>query len=110
MLRSFSYAAYAGLHAFTSGRPDAARVEPWACAWQTWVASAFLRAYLQTAQGATFLPSSPAAAERLLDALAIDKALYELEYELNNRPEWVRIPLWGILPLIRTKEMDSTRA
>ena len=63
--------------------------------------AAFLRSYRQTAEGATFLPSRPEQLQTLLEAFLLDKALYELKYELNNRPAWVRIPLHGILDLAR---------
>ena len=101
MLRSFSYAAYAGLFAHAAARPDEfARLEPWARIWQTWTCGAFLRAYLTGTQGALFLPADPTQREMLLRFFMLDKALYELNYELNNRPDWVRIPLWGIFDLL----------
>ena len=59
----------------------------------------FLRAYRNTAQSAAFLPSSDDGFRKLLAIFLLDKALYELSYELNNRPTWVRIPLMGILSL-----------
>jgi maltose alpha-D-glucosyltransferase/alpha-amylase len=59
----------------------------------------FLRAYRNAAQGAEFLPSNDDGFRKLLAVLLLDKALYELSYELNNRPAWVRIPLIGILSL-----------
>jgi maltose alpha-D-glucosyltransferase/alpha-amylase len=59
----------------------------------------FLRAYLQTAGGAPFLPPAHEDLRRLLGVYVLGKALYELSYELDNRPAWVRIPLMGILSL-----------
>ena len=104
MLRSFSYAAYAGLFIATANLPaDFARLEPWARLWERWCASAFLRGYLETAGAASFLPAGTAELERLLEAFVLDKALYEAQYELNNRPDWLRIPLWGMLPLVRDR-------
>jgi maltose alpha-D-glucosyltransferase/alpha-amylase len=101
MLRSFSYAAYAGLFAHASARPDEfARLEPWTRIWQTWASGAFLRGYLEGTDGALFLPADPVQREALLRFFMLDKALYELNYELNNRPDWVRIPLWGIFDLL----------
>jgi maltose alpha-D-glucosyltransferase/alpha-amylase len=100
MLRSFNYAAYAGLFAFTHDRPgDFERLEPWADFWQRWASAAFLRAYRATAAAAPFLPAEPRTFAALLDAFLLAKALYELVYELNNRPDWVRIPLRGLLSL-----------
>jgi predicted trehalose synthase len=63
------------------------------------MAAEFLRAYRNTAAEARFLPSSNDGFRRLLAVFLLDKALYELSYELNNRPAWVRIPLIGILSL-----------
>jgi maltose alpha-D-glucosyltransferase/alpha-amylase len=97
MLRSFHYAAYAGLFAFTRDRPDDfGRLEPWAALWYQWASAAFLAAYCETVGGAGLLPAEPEAFAALLDAFMLEKAFYELAYELNNRPDWVRIPLSGI--------------
>jgi maltose alpha-D-glucosyltransferase/alpha-amylase len=99
MLRSFSYAALTALGAATQTRPeDARRLSPWAEFWERWVGAAFLRAYLIATRGAAFLPA-PRDLDVLLRAYVLDKALYELAYELNNRPSWVHIPLAGVLQL-----------
>jgi len=100
MLRSFSYAAYATLINFTARRPeDLGRLIPWARLWERSVSAEFLRAYRTASQESNHVPSEPAAFRRLLDAYLLDKALYELLYEMNNRPTWVRIPVEGILAL-----------
>jgi maltose alpha-D-glucosyltransferase/alpha-amylase len=100
MLRSFSYAAYSTLINYTARRPeDLDRLEPWAQLWDKSVSAEFLRAYRETAQDAGFLPVAREDFAKLLDAYLFDKSLYELLYELNNRPQWVRIPLMGILSL-----------
>ncbi|HXW08425.1 MAG TPA: maltose alpha-D-glucosyltransferase [Vicinamibacterales bacterium] len=102
MLRSLSYAAHAALFAHASGRPaDRPRLDQWARIWQSWSTAAFLRAYLETAESALFVPSEPTQRDELLRFFVLDKALYELNYELNNRPEWAHIPLWGILDLMQ---------
>jgi maltose alpha-D-glucosyltransferase / alpha-amylase len=103
MLRSFSYAAYAGLNAFAQRRPDAAKnLEPWARLWQNAVSGEYLRAYRRSIAeaGSNIIPGT-AHAQALLDAYLLEKSLYELLYELDNRPAWVRIPLAGILTLSR---------
>ena len=69
-------------------------------AWSRAARSAFLDRYLATATGAAFLPAAPHDRDALLDAFTIEKALYEIAYELNNRPDWVRIPLRGVLELL----------
>jgi maltose alpha-D-glucosyltransferase/alpha-amylase len=100
MLRSLGYAAYSGLIAHTARRPeDWKTLEPWARLWERSMGAEFLRAYRNTAQHAPFLPSTDESFRKLLAVFLLDKALYELSYELNNRPAWVRIPLIGILSL-----------
>jgi maltose alpha-D-glucosyltransferase/alpha-amylase len=102
MLRSFSYAAYGGLLNYTARHAgDFEKLEGWAELWEKWVSGIFLGAYCKTAEGAGFLPADPAHFAQLLEVFLLDKALYELRYEMNNRPAWVRIPLRGILGLVR---------
>jgi maltose alpha-D-glucosyltransferase/alpha-amylase len=62
--------------------------------------SAFVDAYFTAVDGALFVPAANAERDALLEMFVLDKALYELNYELNNRPDWVRIPLRGILDLL----------
>ena len=100
MLRSFSYAAYASLTGYTARHPgDVANLERWAQLWERSAAAEFLRAYRQTAGTAEFVPASTEDFRVLLDMFLLDKVLYEVLYELNSRPAWVRIPLLGILSL-----------
>jgi maltose alpha-D-glucosyltransferase/alpha-amylase len=99
MIRSFSYAAYAALFAYTLHAPGHfAGLEPWADTWQHWVAETFLASYRATVGNAAILPQGEAFST-LLQAFVLEKAVYELGYELNSRPDWVRIPLSGILAL-----------
>jgi maltose alpha-D-glucosyltransferase / alpha-amylase len=101
MLRSFSYAAYAALFAFSERNDEVfARLEPWARAWIRWTSASFLRGYLSLAGGKAFVPAAPVQRASLLDLFLIQKALYELKYEMNNRPDWVRIPLRGLEDLL----------
>lgn len=98
MLRSFGYAAQAALFNYTARRPDAfERLAPWARLWEQAAAAEFLRQYKTAAGDASFLPANRGDFRVLLNAYTLDKALYELQYELNNRPTWVRIPLSGIV-------------
>ena len=109
MIRSFDYAAFAALFAHAEGHPDRfAALAPLAQFWRSWVASAYLREYLAVAGDAPFIPRDPAALARLLEVQLLDKALYELLYELNNRPDWVRIPLQGINAL-RPGDLEADR-
>jgi maltose alpha-D-glucosyltransferase / alpha-amylase len=100
MLRSFGYAAFASLTRFTDGRPaDAEKLEPWGRLWERAVCDEFLKAYRNAVGESPIIPSQPSVFQALLETYILDKALYELIYELNNRPTWVRIPLHGILSL-----------
>jgi len=108
MLRSFHYAANAPLIGKTGGsvfRPDdAVRLEPWAYCWTLWVSAAFLDAYLAASAKSSFLPRSREEFSLLLSVYLLEKAVYELGYELNNRPDWVKLPLRGILELLESAE------
>jgi maltose alpha-D-glucosyltransferase/alpha-amylase len=107
MLRSFQYAAYAVLFGQVAGvvpRPeDAVALEAWAAYWTQWAGGAFLRGYLEFSTNLRSAPKTEQELRILLGAYLLEKALYELTYELNNRPEWVRIPLRGILQLMRAE-------
>lgn len=104
MLRSFHYASYSAFfEAQERGvvrEEDAERLEAWARFWNLWVSVHFLGAYLQHTEGAPFIPRDQDELELLLDTFTLDKAVYEVGYELNNRPDWVSIPLRGILQLM----------
>jgi maltose alpha-D-glucosyltransferase/alpha-amylase len=71
-------------------------IEPWADAWQHWASQAFLSGYRTTLGNSPLVPP-PADFDRLLEAFILEKAFYELGYELDNRPDWIRIPLHGLL-------------
>jgi maltose alpha-D-glucosyltransferase/alpha-amylase len=100
MVRSFSYAAWAGLFSFANRRPgESTRLSGSARLWEREMSAVFLSSYKETAERATFLPEDPAEFERLLEVFVMQKAFYELQYELNNRPSWARIPLQTILEM-----------
>jgi len=112
MLRSFHYAAHAALRGQTSGtliQHPSVPVEQWASYWSAWVSSAFLRNYLDAAAPGRFLPTDRGQLEPLLRAYLLEKALYELRYELNNRPDWVSIPLEGIRQYCATKPEPANK-
>lgn len=103
MMRSFSYAVYSWLLNHT--REDEAafhHLKPWAEVWEQWVSVAFVDTYLQATQGLPFIPRHPEVLESLLRGFLLDKALYELQYEIGNRPNWLPIPLHGILSFLET--------
>ncbi len=101
MLRSFSYAAYATLLA-ASGEDEAslARLAPRARAWDEAVSDAFLDEYRRMTEASGIVPAVGHEFDRLLDAFMLEKAVYELGYELASRPQWIDIPLLGILQVL----------
>jgi maltose alpha-D-glucosyltransferase / alpha-amylase len=105
MVRSFSYAAHSAFDVFIDSgadSPHSARREQiagWARAWQSAASAAFLSAWSSTIAARPELMPPLRESQSLLNAYMLEKALYELLYELNNRPSWVSIPLAGILNL-----------
>jgi len=104
MLRSFDYAAHHPLldpsHEGRIRAEDVRRLAPWAVFFRSWVSSAFLRAYLRGVEGTGLVPREPSQLETLLGALLLEKVVYELGYELDNRPGWAGIPMRGIRSLL----------
>lgn len=104
MIRSFHYAAHAAL----MKQAEAGAFQPaqltgataWARYWAWWVGATFFRAYLESCRGAAILPAKEADLEIVMEAELLRKATYELGYELNNRPTWVKITIQGILELM----------
>ena len=108
MIRSFHYAAYTALLGQAGGtivRPeDRARMEPWLTMWFRWVSAAFVREYWEASEEATYLPRARRDLQVLLDAFLLEKGLYEIAYEINNRPDWIDIPLRGIHDLLEVAD------
>jgi maltose alpha-D-glucosyltransferase / alpha-amylase len=102
MVRSFDYASRAALdsQAERGVTADPAALAARAAAWRTWVTTRFLTGYLEAAGDASFLPADPEERRVLLTAYVLEKALYEVRYELNNRPTWAHIPLEGALGVL----------
>jgi len=100
MLRSFSYAAQAALGRHIQRRPEhSSALEAWATLWERSISGEFLRGYRDT-MGDSHLLASAEKAQVFLRALLLEKACYELAYELNNRPTWLHIPLTGVRELL----------
>jgi trehalose synthase-fused probable maltokinase len=96
MLRSFAYAASAS---------ELLRGVPAPEGWEDQARSAFLEAYMETVDP-SLLPAGRPATEKLLAIFELEKAVYELRYELNNRPDWVAIPVAGIARLLQEDHDD----
>jgi len=107
MIRSFHYAAYAALRSRATKVPreeDLPILEEWSKVWYLWVSVTFLKAYLEIVSDLPILPESKEGKKALLDAYIMEKALYEIDYELNNRPDWVHLPLQGVLHILEAEE------
>jgi maltose alpha-D-glucosyltransferase/alpha-amylase len=96
MMRSFQYAAYSALWQPAMRTEDVPFLERWADLWYRQISSVFLQSYLRTTAGAIFVPQNSEDLQIMLEAYLLDKAIYEIGYELNNRPDWVVIPIRGI--------------
>jgi maltose alpha-D-glucosyltransferase/alpha-amylase len=70
-------------------------------------AAAFLRGYLAETEGTGLLPADDATMAILLDVLLLQKATYELRYELGARPDWVAIPLRGLEAILADAPADA---
>ena len=106
MMRSLEYAVLATWEDHTETDPD---YQPWIDALLYWVETTFLNAYADTAEEAPFLPDPPSRYS-FLWAFLLDKALYEVRYELNHRPDWAWLPLHGLRRLLTHSETPSTAA
>jgi len=102
MMRSFQYAAYSALWQPAMRTEDVPFLERWADLWYRQMSSVFLQRYLQTTVGAIFVPQNEEDLQVLLEAYLLDKAVYEIAYELNHRPDWVVIPIRGIKHILRS--------
>lgn len=101
MLRSFHYVPFAFL------KSQGLEPSQWASYWSNWMSVAFCKGYLSTVMGYEFWPQNRDDVENLLDLYLIQKAFYELRYELNNRPDWVEIPLHGLVAILKQKPSDA---
>ncbi|MFL6622074.1 MAG: maltose alpha-D-glucosyltransferase [Sulfurifustis sp.] len=113
MSRSFNYAAYNALRRVTAERSeDYDTLERLARAWETAARERFLEGYRAAASGSAGWPDDPADAKALVDLFTLEKALYEIRYDLDNRPDWVEIPLRGVLALLpeMKKEKEAPTA
>lgn len=104
MLRSFNYAAHAALRQATAdGARDRTSLLPQVNDWEQQTRSVFLDSYAEAAGGSPGYPTDSDQARMLLDLFTLEKACCELRYELDNRPDWVAIPLGGLCGLLTTE-------
>jgi maltose alpha-D-glucosyltransferase/alpha-amylase len=109
LIRSIDYSATAALERALKVAPDeqgklgAALTE-----WRDRSAAAFLAAYRETLTNARLWPADPQAAEQMLNFFLLEKVLYEIEYELAHRPEWLRVPLGGMLRILTEQNNEAS--
>ncbi|GAB4389934.1 MAG: maltose alpha-D-glucosyltransferase [Thermodesulfovibrionales bacterium] len=103
MIRSFHYAAYTALFQHAAmGKAGLAELEPWVEPWHYYMSGVFFDSYARTVGGAGIIPGDSEELEALLDCFLLEKAVYELGYELNNRPDWLVIPIKGIQRIMKS--------
>ncbi|HET7570296.1 MAG TPA: maltose alpha-D-glucosyltransferase [Gammaproteobacteria bacterium] len=101
MLRSFDYASWTALSRLDRDTtPPAEAVVGFAREWRDAAAQAFLTAYHEAILGASSWPDDAVAARRWLDLFMLEKACYEIVYEANNRPDWLPIPVRGVMAIL----------
>jgi maltose alpha-D-glucosyltransferase / alpha-amylase len=102
MMRSFQYAAYSALWQPAMRPEDVPFLERWADIWYREMSSTFLQSYLAATSDAPFIPRNEGDLRIALEAYLLDKAVYEIGYELNHRPDWVVIPIRGIKHILKS--------
>jgi len=102
MMRSFQYAAYSALWQPAMRKEDVPFLERWADLWYRQMGGLFLQSYLKTTGNAAFIPQNSEDLAIMLEAYLLDKAVYEIGYELNHRPSWVVIPIRGIKHILQS--------
>ncbi len=76
--------------------------------WRDRATSEFLSAYRETIAHQRLWPSDPTAAEGLLTFFLLEKAFYEIEYELSYRPDWLRVPLTGMIRMLSQQFLEAS--
>jgi maltose alpha-D-glucosyltransferase/alpha-amylase len=111
MIRSLHYAGYGSLFLNNHLIPeDIARLQPYVELWYHYMSQIYMQAYLEKINGSGLLPENKEDLGNLLQTFLIEKAVYELNYELNNRPDWLIIPLRGIKSVIATSANSKVPA
>ncbi len=102
ILRSFAYAAETAAREVGArfGETEAERVSAAARTWRELASATFLEAYGDAAEGSAGWVADEAARSRLLRLHLLGKALYEINYEADNRPDWIQTPVHGVLSIL----------
>jgi maltose alpha-D-glucosyltransferase/alpha-amylase len=100
MLRSFNYAALATATQLNEGVQQTKKLDAMLAVWERQTGAAFLQAYLDAIQDSGICPSNAADTQALIRLFVLEKALYEINYELNSRPHWLAFPIRGVLRVL----------
>ncbi len=104
MVRSFHYAAHGTIHLRLEKQGiRGEELKGWADSWYYCMRGIFMHQYRQTVGRSTVIPQDEGDFRMLMEIFLLEKAVYEIGYELNNRPDWVEIPLRGIRNLLEEK-------
>jgi maltose alpha-D-glucosyltransferase/alpha-amylase len=110
MIRSFDYASHTALAKYVEqGKLNPAQLNymnAWGRFWTRSVSTVFYDAYWESVRGGNFLPADDLEMRELTEIFILRKAIYEIGYELSNRPEWVKIPLLGVLEIMRKENLN----
>ncbi|MDX5347083.1 MAG: alpha-amylase, partial [Hymenobacteraceae bacterium] len=105
MIRSFHYAAYNVLQQDDHKQQEPEqqeKLQEWAEKWYQYISGFYIKSYLDVVGNAPILPDNKRDFDVLMHTFLLEKAVYEMGYELNNRPNWVQIPIRGILSIMKT--------
>jgi maltose alpha-D-glucosyltransferase / alpha-amylase len=108
LIRSIDYSATAALERALKTTPDEqGKLAAALGEWRDRSAATFLAAYHEIMTDARLWPADPQAAEQMLNFFLLEKAFYEIEYELAHRPEWLRVPLMGVLRILSRQPNEA---
>ncbi|QRQ99553.1 maltose alpha-D-glucosyltransferase [Dyadobacter sandarakinus] len=108
MIRSFHYAAYGSLYLDNQIRTeDIDKLLPFVEQWYHYMSGLFMKSYLETVGDSPIIPQKKEDLEVLVQTFLLQKAIYELNYEVNNRPTWVGVPIRGIKAIMKNTETQS---
>ncbi|WP_375444923.1 maltose alpha-D-glucosyltransferase [uncultured Fibrella sp.] len=111
LLHSLYYAAYEGFRQDDQVTPEEApRLLPYAALWAHYMSGFFMKAYLETVQGSSFIPTQPDDLQMMLETYLLENAVAGLTNELTNRPDWVRLPAQIIQSILTNEVVDGVMA
>jgi maltose alpha-D-glucosyltransferase/alpha-amylase len=109
LIRSIDYSATAALERALKVAPDEhGKIAAALAEWRERSAAAFLATYREIMSNQSLWPADSHAAEQLLNFFLLEKAFYEIEYELSHRPEWLRVPLMGLLRILSSQPNEAS--